>query len=97
MKRSSNEQSIKQVIDRLLEVYKLQGKYNEVSVVNSWEEIMGKTIANHTKDIYIKNRKLFVKLDSAVLREELSYGREKIAEMLNKVAGKVVIDDVVLM
>jgi hypothetical protein len=35
-----------------------------------------------------------VKLNSSVLREELSYGKDKIIEMINKALGKDLIHDI---
>ncbi|MCE3278587.1 MAG: hypothetical protein K0S44_778 [Bacteroidetes bacterium] len=57
---------------------------------------MGKMIANHTKDLYIKNKQLFVTLDSSALRNELSMARTKIIKMMNEAAGMEVINDIIL-
>jgi hypothetical protein len=44
--------------------------------------------------MYVKDRVLFVKVDSAALREELSYQRSKLIKKLNKSAGIEAIDDI---
>jgi predicted nucleic acid-binding Zn ribbon protein len=90
-----NQQSLKEVITELLKTYRLQGGLNEVKLINSWEKLMGKMIANHTKEIYIIKTKLFVKLDSAALREELHFAKSKIIKMLNDEVGEKVIEDIV--
>jgi hypothetical protein len=56
---------------------------------------MGPTVANRTTDIKIFNKKLFVWLNSASLRQELFQEREKIIKLLNEETGSVVIDDIV--
>jgi predicted nucleic acid-binding Zn ribbon protein len=94
--RKSNEQPLKEVIDKLLEVYKLKDKLSEVRLIGSWEKVMGKVIAVRTRELYIKDKKLFVSLNSPPLREELSYAKEKIKNMLNHEAGELVIDEVIL-
>jgi predicted nucleic acid-binding Zn ribbon protein len=91
-----NEQSIKQVIEQLLKAYKLDDRLAERRLVQAWDEVMGKMIANHTKDIYIKHKQLFVSLDSAALRNELSMAKSKIIKMMNEAAGAEVINDVIL-
>jgi predicted nucleic acid-binding Zn ribbon protein len=91
-----NEHSIKDAIASLLKTYKLDDKLAERKLISSWEEVMGKMIANHTKDLYIQHKQLFVTLDSAALRNELSMARTKIVEMMNKAAGMEVINDVIL-
>ncbi|MEW6469977.1 MAG: DUF721 domain-containing protein [Bacteroidota bacterium] len=91
-----NEKNIKQAIEELLETYKLKGRINEVRLVNSWERIMGKSISSHTREIHIANRTLYIRLDSAPLRHELMFGKDKIIKLINEAVGESVIDDVVL-
>lgn len=93
--KKSNDQTLKEVINELLEAYKLGDKLKEVRLIGSWEKVVGKLINKHTKNLYIKKKVLFVKLDSAALRNELSYARQKIIKALNKEADKEVIDDIV--
>lgn len=90
-----NQRTIKQVIDELLRTYQIDGKMAEVKLVSSWEKVMGAMIAKHTTDIFVRNKQLFVRLDSAALRQELSYGKEKIVKMLNDVAGGQIIEQVI--
>ena len=94
--RKTNNQSLKEVIEQMLNTYRLKGKLNEVEIINSWEGIVGKMIAKHTSEIYVRNKKLFVHLDSSVVREELSYAREKLLKSLNDVVGEDVITEIVL-
>ena len=93
--KKSNDQTLKEVINELLESYKLSDKLKEVRLIDSWEKVVGKLINKHTKNLYIKKKVLFVKLDSAALRNELSYARQKIIKALNKEADEEVIDDIV--
>jgi predicted nucleic acid-binding Zn ribbon protein len=91
-----NEHSLKEVIEQLLKAYKLDDKLAERKLISSWESVMGVMIAKHTKDLYIKHKQLFVTLDSAALRNELSLARTKIVKMLNEEVGSEVINDVIL-
>ncbi len=93
-KRDSNEQTLKQAINRLLEIYKLDRGVDEASVVASWEELMGAPIARRTRNIFFRNGKLVVQLDSATLRHELNMGKEKLITLLNEKAGKTVVKDI---
>jgi predicted nucleic acid-binding Zn ribbon protein len=91
----NNQRTIKEAINELLRTYRIDGKMAELRLINSWEKIMGVMIARHTTDIFISNKHLFVKLDSAALRQELSYGKEKIVKLLNDEAGGHVIEQIV--
>jgi predicted nucleic acid-binding Zn ribbon protein len=95
MKRS-NDRSLGDAIKEFLQAYRLEDKLNETRLIAAWPTVMGKLIANHTMDLYIKNKILFVKLDSAALRSELTYAKEKIVKALNKEVNVDVIEDVVL-
>jgi len=96
MKRS-NTQPLKEVIHEYIEALKLSQKLHEVSLISSWERVVGQTIARATKDIYIKDRKLFVILNSSVIRSELSMIKIPLAERLNQEVGADVIDELVLL
>ena len=53
-------------------------------------------IANYTTDLTLKNGTLYIKLKSSALREELSYGKEKIIKLLNEKLKKDLIKKIVL-
>jgi len=95
MKRQ-NDQPIKQAIQQMLERYKLNEKINEVKLVNNWEKLMGKTIAKYTQEIYVNKRKLFIRVLSAPLKQELAYSRDKIIELVNSEIGEGYIDEVII-
>ena len=95
--RRSNEQTMKEAINELLETYRLKEKLSEVRLINSWEKTMGTVISKRTEKLFIKDRKLYIKLNSAVLREELSFAKNKILEMICKEAGEKIIDEVVIL
>ncbi|TAH41585.1 MAG: DUF721 domain-containing protein [Bacteroidetes bacterium] len=94
MKRN-NDRPIKAALEELLSSYHLNEKMGQVKLVNSWEEIMGKAVAHRTTELIIRDKKLFVSLSSASLRQELFQARDKILLLLNEAAGAKVIDEVV--
>lgn len=69
---------------------------NEVTIINSWEKVMGPVIMRYTKRIYIQNKVLYVELDSPALREELTFGKTRIMQLLNEAAGGIFIEEVIL-
>jgi hypothetical protein len=84
----------------LLKVFKekkgLNEGLNQIEVTRAWKEQMGPAIEKYTTKIYLKKNTLFVRLDSAVLREELSYGKAKIINNLNESLGHDLIKKIVL-
>jgi predicted nucleic acid-binding Zn ribbon protein len=92
----SNDQSLGDAIRQFLHSYHLEDKLNETKVIQSWGKIVGPMVEKHTSGLYIRNRILFVTVDSAALRQELSYSRSKLVIALNEEVKTNVLDDIVL-
>ena len=89
----SNDYTLKQVINELLKEYTLSDKLKEKKIIESWPKIVGKMITKHTTGIYFKNKKLYITLDNAALREELRYASTKLLKSLNKQAGENLVEE----
>ena len=96
MKRKNNEASLGDILKDMIVQNRWQKGLNEVNVKQAWAEIMGNGVVAYTNAIVFKNGILYVQLTSSVLREELSYGRTKIVQMLNEHLGSEVVKDVQL-
>jgi flagellar motor protein MotB len=92
----SNEVSLKDALREMLEKLHLKPKLYQNKIEQIWLEKMGTTIAQRTTDIQLRGSKLYLTVDSSSLRQELSYSRAKIAEMLNAELGEAYIDDVIV-
>lgn len=95
-KRFNEEQSIQDVLKNFISHNKLQGGIDKIEVKEVWFRLMGNGVANYTEEVELRKETLYVKLSSAVLREELMFGREKIIKMINQEIGKEVVKTLVL-
>jgi predicted nucleic acid-binding Zn ribbon protein len=95
MKRKSNENPVSEVIDLFLRQYGLNNRYKEFRLLQSWNELMGPMIAKHTKDVKMFNGTLYVDLDSAPMRNELSFAKSRIIKNLNDEAGEEIVKEMV--
>lgn len=95
--RSSDDITIQEAIERLLDAYKLKRKFEETSILAVWPTLIGKAIANRTKQIYIKDKKLFVKVESAVIKNELVLMRKQILGRVNEHVGRVIVEELVVL
>lgn len=95
-KRHNDHLKLSDVLKDFVETNKLQGGLDKVDVRNAWEQLMGNGVNNYTTDIMLKQDTLYVRLSSSVLREELSYGKDKITSMLNESLGKDLIKKLIL-
>ncbi|MBQ4822683.1 DUF721 domain-containing protein [Aquimarina sp. MMG016] len=95
-KRQNEHQSLSEVLKDFVADNKLQKGLDKVEVRDVWEQIMGPAITKYTQSIKLERSTLFIQLTSSVLREELSYGKEKIISNLNEGLGKELIKKLVL-
>ena len=93
---AENEKPLKELVNKMLRAYGLGDRLDEISLLKSWEQVCGKMISKHTKNIYFKAGTLHVEIDSAPLRQELTYAKSKLIERLNEAAGKNMVKEIYL-
>lgn len=91
MARRSNEQTLEEVIHDLLRVYRLEGRMVELDVVEAWRDVMGPSVVKRTTEVKLRDGVLSIYLNSAVLKEEFSYQKQRIIDLLNNHMKKEVI------
>jgi len=79
----------------LLKTYRLEDKFQEKSLIHSWPEIVGPTISSRTTSVYIKEKKLFVKLNSGPIKKELMMNKQKVIHLIEERFGKEIIEDLI--
>jgi predicted nucleic acid-binding Zn ribbon protein len=94
--RRSKTISLAEAMQDYIREMNLGDKLREVSVVESWESIVGKAISSRTSKVYIRDGVLYVHLRSSIVRNELMMLREALREKLNNQAGAEVIKEIVL-
>ena len=95
-KRNNDHLSLSEVLKAFVETNKLDKGIDKIQVQNAWSDLMGPGVNNYTQEVTLKNDILYVQLSSSVLREELSYGKDKIVQMLNETLGKDVVKSIFL-
>ena len=92
---SSNEITLKEAIKQLLDANPLmKDKVIENRIYEVWEKVMGKMIAKRAQSITIKKKILIIEINSASLRNELSFAKEKIKNIINTELGENILDEV---
>ncbi len=88
------ESKISDVIEAMYKKYRLTQKINEVKLVEAWEKITGVLVANHTSEIKLVNKTLYVTFDNAPLKNEMFYRRFMLIEAINTEMGEVVVEKI---
>ncbi len=95
-KRSFEPQPINAVLQQITEQRNLAKGLNQLKVKQAWEETVGANVSQYTQEISLRGKTLYIQLTSAPLREELSYGKEKILKHLNDALGSDEIQKIIL-
>ena len=95
-KRENEHLSLSDALKAFINTHNLEKGLDKVAVKEVWQTLMGNGVNNYTQDVLLKGDTLYVSLTSSVLREELSYGKEKIIAMLNEELGKELIKKIIL-
>lgn len=94
--RRKNDVSIKDALEEMVSELKLKPRLNEWRIKDNWRKLMGEMIANRTTGISLRGGKLYLKVDSAALKNELTYSREKIIQIFNDELGEKAIKEVLI-
>jgi predicted nucleic acid-binding Zn ribbon protein len=94
--RKSNEYTMKEALQALLKAYRIESGVNTAMIEASWIKMMGITIAKHTREIQLRDKTLFLKIDSPALRHELNFAKEKIKNNINQEFSLNLIEEVVI-
>ncbi len=95
-KRRNEFHSIKELMKDVMKENKLTKGMLQISVQEAWAKLMGNGVVSYTNKIELNRKTLVVNLNSSVLREELSYGKEKIIKMMNEELGENLISKIIL-
>jgi hypothetical protein len=94
--KGNNNRKIGDIIRKLMKNPKLAEKLDELDALQEWEELLGEQVCKYISDQRIYKGVLYVKLKSAVVRNELSYKKTEFISRINQRIGKKLLDDIVL-
>jgi hypothetical protein len=95
--RRTNDKSLKEAIEQMMQVYKIKRKFDETGIIAAWPELVGKSVANRTKELFIHDKKLFLRIESSVIKNQLVLMRTQIIEKINTEAKSILIEDIVFL
>ena len=95
-KRKFGPQSVSEVLGEIIASKALYPGITNARLNEIWHQLMGLNISQYTDKISLRGSTLFVSLSNAALREELSYGKDKIIKMMNEEVGNEVVAKLVL-
>ncbi len=83
-KRENDIFSMEDLIKTFINKNNLTKGISQLKAEEAWSKTMSASVSIYTTSVQLKNETLIVKLKSSVLKEELSYGKNKIIKILNE-------------
>ena len=96
MAKKNNLVKLGDAINQIFKQEKLDVKISQFTVKNGWKDIVGDVIAKSTTELFFNEKTIFVGLNSAALKHELSFRKEEIVANINKYCGYKLVDQIVI-
>lgn len=87
--------SLKSELDNFMTYIGLDSRMQELKILSVWSECVGEAIAKYSTPVEIKKNKLFVSVENAAWRYELSLKKIEIIDNLNRSFKKKLIKDII--
>lgn len=96
MAKKNNLIKLGDAINQLFKQEKLDIKLSQFAVKNGWKDVVGEVIAKSTTELFFNDKIIFIGLNSAALKHELSFRKEEIVTNINKFCGYKLVDQIVI-
>jgi len=90
-----NVSTVGELINKLIDAYRLRSRFTQVRVQNAWDKIMPNAVLNRTRSLYFNDGVLKIVVISAPLRNELNAMESELVSKLNQELGENVIERIV--
>ncbi len=87
-------ESVASILDNLIKKKNWEVPLSLERLKKEWEKIVGKNIAKHSFPTFIKNKKLYIEVDSPIWSNELIFQKENIITIINNYYKKEIIKDI---
>jgi predicted nucleic acid-binding Zn ribbon protein len=96
--KGKNEfQTIGDAVRQMLGTFRLESKFDEATLIASWERLVGGPIAKRTKKVFVKDKILFVEFKSPSMKNDFLLHKSKILEVFQKEFGREVVRDIIIL
>lgn len=92
----AKELPLRNVMQSWFDNHEIAADFNEQDIINAWEDLTGELIKKLTQKIYVKDKVLFVEVDSPALKQELNMIRNELKNRLNNKLGKATVKSITI-
>ncbi|HUL36627.1 MAG TPA: DUF721 domain-containing protein [Thermodesulfobacteriota bacterium] len=87
-------QSIRSVLENTLKSLEIDVPLKSYSILETWNEIVGATVAAHSQPRSIRNRILFIDVTHSTWMQQLQFLKPTLLEKVNNFLGEPLIQDI---
>lgn len=91
--RKYDHHSLKSLIDEMLKRGGMDKKFNELEIIECYKNTVGEVISKKTREIYLRDKTLVLKMDSGVLKQELFFEKKNIIKRINEQLDSPFLED----
>lgn len=95
--RGDNQQKIGDVIRKFLKNKKLDRKMLELDAVALFETSIGTALMKYVQETSLSEGKMYVKINSSIVRNELSYQKTVLIQKINNQLKQEVVKELILL
>ena len=85
---------MKEALDGYFKALGIDEKIHETRILSQWENLVGEAVHKRTVNKYIRDRVLYLEINSSVMRDELQHDKKSLIEKINAAAGCELIVDI---
>lgn len=85
---------LKDILAQLLRSADLPFNPEDALIWQVWDEVVGDTVARNAQPLWVKNRRLRVKVSDPIWLQELSFIEERIRKKLNERLGRKAVEKI---
>lgn len=94
MNPNSKSQNIAAAINAFFKEINAEDKITNAKITGIWRKVMGNSVSDKTRKIFLKESKLVIITDSAALRHTLQHSKIDVVKRLNNELGYNMIQEI---
>lgn len=94
--RRTQTRTIGDILEEFFKRPYVARKIAEGKLPEFWREVVGEHVASLTNEVRFANNILYVSVSSSVVRNDLFYRRDQLAELINSRAGMRIVNAIII-
>ena len=88
--------TIGNIINDLCRSWGIERRLKEYNAISQWSNIVGERIAKEARPLSLKRGKLFLYVEKAAWRNELTFMKKDIIQKMNRAIGTPLVRDIII-